>query len=187
MHILLVRYQQNDFSFTLCSLFRSQISNEGAFALAGALQVNQSLQTLKWVQTLRVLISSLVIYQEFPNWRETVNVYLEWPVIQILTVIAVVCWLKIVSLVLKLTLGVELWALLYSCRLPLLEQSLQLLLEIQFSGKAHENSYYSVMTVIMHWHLCAKTHPGGKVVSAVIIFCLPLAAIACWKHDKNTT
>ena len=184
MHILLVRYQQNDFSFTLCSLFRSQISNEGAFALAGALQVNHSLQTLEWV---RVLISSLVIYQEFPNWRETVNVYLEWPVIQILTVIAVVCWLKIVSLVLKLTLGVEVWALLYSVDCHCSSSHFNFCWKYSSQEKAHENSYYSVMTVIMHWHLCAKTHPGGKVVSTVIIFCPPLAAIACWKHDKNTT
>jgi len=39
------------FFFSLCSLSENQISKEGAFALAGALQVNQSLQTLKWVQT----------------------------------------------------------------------------------------------------------------------------------------
>jgi len=32
---------------SFCSLSRSNISSEGASALAGALQVNQSLQTLK--------------------------------------------------------------------------------------------------------------------------------------------
>ena len=38
-------------SLTFCSLSRNQISNIGACELAGALQVNQSLQKLKWVQS----------------------------------------------------------------------------------------------------------------------------------------
>ena len=35
---------------TLCSLSKNEISDEGMCALAGALQVNQSLQEFKWVQ-----------------------------------------------------------------------------------------------------------------------------------------
>ena len=37
-------------SLTFYSLSRNQISDEGARELAAALQVNQSLQTLEWVQ-----------------------------------------------------------------------------------------------------------------------------------------
>ena len=39
-------------SLTFCSLSWNEIEDEGACALAGALQVNQSLQELKWVQVL---------------------------------------------------------------------------------------------------------------------------------------
>ena len=35
---------------TFCSLSGNQISDEGAREFAAALQVNQSLQTLEWVQ-----------------------------------------------------------------------------------------------------------------------------------------
>ena len=38
------------FFLTFCSLRSNQISDEGARAVAAALQVNQSLQELKWVQ-----------------------------------------------------------------------------------------------------------------------------------------
>jgi len=44
---------------------------------------------------------------------------------------------------------------------------------IQLSGKAHEGSEYIAMIAVVYRHLCAATHPGGKVVSTVIIFCLP--------------
>ena len=37
-------------SLTFCSLSISQITDKGVFAVAGALQVNQSLQELEWVQ-----------------------------------------------------------------------------------------------------------------------------------------
>jgi len=53
-------------------------------------------------------------------------------------VIAVMRLPKLIILVLKLTLVLELGVLLSSCRLPLLEHSLQLSLAVQLSGKAHK-------------------------------------------------
>ena len=85
-------------------------------------------------------------------------------------VISVLHWPKRIILVLKLTLVLELWVLFSSHRLPLLDQSLQLLLALKLSGNAHEGSDYTAMNAVMHWCLGAKTHPAGKVVSAVIIF-----------------
>ena len=43
-------------SLTFCSLSQNQISDEGARELAAALQVNQGLQTLEWVQPFHVLL-----------------------------------------------------------------------------------------------------------------------------------
>jgi len=36
-----------------------------------------------------------------------------------------------------------------------------------------EDPDHTVMIVFVHSHLSAETHPGGKVVSAVIILCPP--------------
>ena len=50
----------------------------------------------------------------------------------------------------------------------------------KYMYKAHEDSDYTAMNAVVHWHLGAKTraHPGGKVVSTVIIFVFLMAAIA---------
>ena len=81
-------------------------------------------------------------------------------------VIAVMHWPKCMILLLKLALVLKLWVLLSSCLPPLLERSLWLSLEVQLSGKADKDSDYA----IVHWRLSAKTHPGGEVMSIVIIF-----------------
>lgn len=39
--------------------------------------------------------------------------------------------------------------------------------------KAHEDSDYIAMVTIVHRHVGAKTRASGKVVSTVLIFCLP--------------
>ena len=44
---------------------------------------------------------------------------------------------------------------------------------------------YTIVIAIVHWHLCTETHPGDKVVSTVIIFVFPLAAIACFNSVGN--
>ena len=75
--------------------------------------------------------------------------------------------------VLKLTLSVELRALLSSGQQPLLKCPLCFLLAIQLLGNPHEDSGYTAMIAIMQSHIFVKTHPGGKVVSSVITFCLP--------------
>ena len=38
------------------------------------------------------------------------------------------------------------------------------------SGLAHKNSDQTFVIAMVHWRLCANTHPCGEVVSAVIIF-----------------
>jgi len=50
---------------------------------------------------------------------------------------------------------------------------------VQLSGKAQKMGYTLPVIAVIHQCLCAKTHPGGKVVGVVIIFVFPLAAIAC--------
>ena len=53
---------------------------------------------------------------------------------------------------------------------PLLECLIQLLLAIQLSGKAHKDSDYIRLV------FRSQTHPGGDVLSGVIIFVFVLAA-----------
>ena len=75
--------------------------------------------------------------------------------------------------VLKLTLSVELRALLSSGQQPLLKCPLCFLLAIQLLGNPpwrfwlHCRDCRHALTPI------CQTHPGGKVVSSVITFCLP--------------
>ena len=66
----------------------------------------------------------------------------------------------------------ELWALLSPRCPPLLKCTIQLTSAVQLSGKAHEDSVQVVVIAVLHWCLCAETHPCGKVVRAVIMFCL---------------
>ena len=77
-----------------------------------------------------------------------------------------------IYVVLKLTLVLKLWAPLSSHPPPLPGCSLRFSLAIQLSGKAYESSEYTAMITIMYGCLCAKTHCGGGVVSAVVISCL---------------
>ena len=60
-HLILIstsRVNNINYISFFCSLCENNISNEGASTLAGALQVNQNLQTLEWVLT------------PYPNWQE---------------------------------------------------------------------------------------------------------------------
>ena len=88
-------------------------------------------------------------------------------------VIAVICWPKCVFSVLNLTLVLELQVYLSSHRPPLLKRSLPLSLAVQLSGKAHEDSDYTALNAFVDWCLHAETHPGGEVVSTLIIIYLP--------------
>jgi len=64
---------------------------------------------------------------------------------------------------------VELWALLSChCQAPAWT-----LVGNTALRKTHEDSNYTAMIAIMHWHLGAETHPGGEVVSTGKNFCLP--------------
>jgi len=77
--------------------------------------------------------------------------------------------------VLKLTLVVWLWVLLFSGWPPLLECPASTFICSILSGKANEDSDYTAIIAGVHWHLCAKTHAGGEVVSTVLAsFWLPL-------------
>ena len=58
-------------------------------------------------------------------------------------------------------------------QLPLLKHPLQLWLEIQLSGKAHEVSGYTAMDCNHALMLMCGNYNDGEVVSAVIIVCLP--------------
>ena len=77
---------------------------------------------------------------------------------------------KHLILVLKITLVVELWLLWSSC-----QPSAHFDFRWQLSGQVHEDS---AMNAIVHRPLDAKTHPGGKVVSTVLMcsFWPPLLA-----------
>jgi len=79
------------------------------------------------------------------------------------------------TLVLFIVLGAETHfgggALLFSHWPPLLEHSLQLLLAAQLSGKTKEVSDLAVVIANVH----SQTHPGGKVVTTVLVFVFPLA------------
>jgi len=85
--------------------------------------------------------------------------------------INIVCWPK------RINFGAETspwwWSYEHFC-LPIdrhcSNDPLQCLLAVQLSGKAHKDSDYTAMSAIVYWRLHAKTHPGGKVVSAVITF-----------------
>jgi len=95
-------------------------------------------------------------------------------------VIAVIHWPKRIFLVLKLILVLELWVLLFSHWLPLLECSLQLLLAECWQYSSQERTAkilttYTAMLTTVHWHLHAETHPGGEVVSTVTRSCLPFS------------
>ena len=54
-------------SLTFCSLSGNKISNEGACELAEALQVNQSLQTLEWVQPFISYFLGSVLWPNVPE------------------------------------------------------------------------------------------------------------------------
>ena len=85
------------------------------------------------------------------------------------------------SLVLKLTLVVELWALLSSHDHHCSSTPLRRSLAVQLSGKAQKIlSTLTLVRAIVHWCLHAETHPGGEVASAVIIFwwCLGGSVVA---------
>ena len=77
---------------------------------------------------------------------------------------------KHLILVLKITLVVELWLLWSSC-----QPSAHFDFRWQLSGQVHEDS---AMNAIVRRPLDAKTHPGGKVVSTVLMcsFWPPLLA-----------
>jgi len=77
---------------------------------------------------------------------------------------------KPIILVLKITLVVELWPLWSSC-----QPSVHFDFRWQLSGQVHEDS---AMNAVVHRPLDAKTHPGGKVVSTVLMcsFWPPLLA-----------
>ena len=76
-------------------------------------------------------------------------------------VIAMMQWHKIKIIVLKLTLVVEIWALLSRRWLPLLERSLRLPVAVPFIGKAHEDSDHTAVIAVIHWRLHAETHRAG--------------------------
>ena len=78
-------------------------------------------------------------------------------------------WPECKRLVLKLTMVVEIWALLSRHRPPLLECSLRLPVEVQLLGKANKDSDNTTVITVVHWRLHAKTHRAGKVVSAVSV------------------
>ena len=70
-------------SLTLCSLSWNQISDEGARELAAALQVNQSLQTLKWVKPfmsyfLRVYTGTAAMVVYSLNWCSSTSAVHGW-------------------------------------------------------------------------------------------------------------
>jgi len=67
--------------------------------------------------------------------------------------IAIVHWLKLIIIVGKLTLVVELQVLLSSCGPPLLEHPLQLSLAVELSRKAHKDSEYTAMITVMNWQV----------------------------------
>ena len=54
-------------SLTFCSISENRISDEGTCALSGALQVNQSLQELKWVQPF--ILHMYMVYSGTPYSR----------------------------------------------------------------------------------------------------------------------
>ena len=83
--------------------------------------------------------------------------------------ISIMQWHKRTILVLKV---VEIQALL-SCRQPPLFERSRLSLAVQPLGKAHQGSDHTVMIAVVHWRFHAETHHAGKVVSAVIVSCLP--------------
>ena len=76
-------------------------------------------------------------------------------------VIATMQWHKIKIIVLKLTLVVEIWALLSRRWPPLLERSLRLPVAVPFLGKAHEDSDHTAVIAVVHWRLHAETHRAG--------------------------
>ena len=76
-------------------------------------------------------------------------------------VIAMMQWHKIKIIVLKLTLVVEIWALLSRRWPPLLERSLRLPVAVPFLGKAHEDSDRMAVIAVVHWRLHAETHRAG--------------------------
>ena len=69
---------------------------------------------------------------------------------------------------------------------PLLDRPIWLPLTVQLSGNAHKDFVNTVVIAFVHWHLCGKTR---QVVSAIIIFSLLLAAIACWleQHSRHVS
>ena len=76
-------------------------------------------------------------------------------------VIATMQWHKIKIIVLKLTLVVEIWALLFRRWPPLLERSLQLPVAVPFLGMAPEDSDHMAVIAAVHWRLHAETHRAG--------------------------
>ena len=76
-------------------------------------------------------------------------------------VIAIMHWPEWWKLVLKLTLVVEIWALLSRRWPPLLERSLRLPVAVPFLGKAHEDSDHTAVIAVVNWRLHGKTHRAG--------------------------
>jgi len=79
-------------------------------------------------------------------------------------------WHKHIIIVQKLTMMVELWSLLSPCCLPSIERTIQL--SSALNSQERPMKILSTSYVV-HWCLHAKNHPCGKVVSAVVMFCLP--------------
>ena len=95
------------------------------------------------------------------------------------TMITVVPWPKRLFLVLKLTLVLELWVLLSYGWSPLLKRLIRFSLAVQLSGKAHDNSDYTAMNAVVHWHLRrCRNSPWWQGCECCNNFVFLLAAIA---------
>ena len=71
-------------------------------------------------------------------------------------------WHKRIKNVQKLTLVVELWALLSPGCPPSLERTIR-------QGSSQEDSVHILLIAVVHWCLRAETHPCGNVVRAVVL------------------
>ena len=80
-------------------------------------------------------------------------------------VIAIMPWHKIKIIVLKLTLVVEIWALLSRRGRHYSSALFDLQVAVPFLGKAHEDSDHTPVIAVVHWRLHAKTHRAGEVAS----------------------
>ena len=78
-------------------------------------------------------------------------------------VIALVCWPERWILLLKLTLVVELWVLLYSCWPPLLERPASMFVGSTALRKACKDSDYTAVIAIVNWRLRTKLTMVAKL------------------------